>query len=60
MSIQSIENGVEREEEILQEQLSNGEITIEEYNKALRQLHREAREYDREEADQAYESYFHN
>lgn len=60
MSIQSIENGVEREEEILQEQLSNGEITIEEYNKALRQLYREAREYAREEADQAYEDYFHN
>ena len=60
MSIESIENGVEREEEILQEQLSNGEITLQEYNKALRQLYREAREYAHEEAEQAYEDYYHN
>lgn len=57
MSYQSIESGVEREEEILQEQLSNGEITLEEYNKALCQLYREAREYAREEAEDNYEDY---
>lgn len=57
MSIKSIERGLEREEEILQEQLSSGVITVEEYNKELRHLYRDAREYAREEAEQEYENY---
>ena len=47
----SIESNVEREEEILSQQLSSGAITREEYNQALRQLYREAREESREEEE---------
>jgi hypothetical protein len=60
MSIETIQRGVEREEEDLQEQLSAGVITVKEYNDALRQLHREAREYAREEAQDCQEKYYHN
>lgn len=41
----SIESQLEKELEILEEQLSNGEIDIKTYNKLLTQLEREARDF---------------
>lgn len=60
MSIESIEKGVGREENIASEELASGIIDVSEYNQRIREIEREAREYAREEADQAYEDYFHN
>jgi len=60
MSIESIEKGVEREENIASEELASGLIDVSEYNRRIREIEREAREYAREEAGQAYADYFHN
>ena len=60
MSIESIENGADREAEIASEELANGLIDVAEYNKRIREIQREAREYAREEAEESYEDYYHN
>ena len=40
---------VQQQEEALQDQLANGEITNREYSEALKALYREAREMEREQ-----------
>ena len=60
MSIESIERGADREAEIASEELANGIIDVAEYNKRIREIQREVREYEREEAQDCYEDYFHN
>ena len=60
MSLESIDKNLRREEDILYNDFENGNISIEEYHKQIRDLERDARDYAQEEAEQAYEDYFHN
>ena len=46
----------DREEELLEQQLANGEITNAEFNRAIRELHMEYRECAQEAAERAYEN----
>jgi hypothetical protein len=48
-------NQIEREEEHLEQQLARGEISLAEYNKELRELHRDFRASIQEQAEQAYQ-----
>jgi len=54
MSIPNISKRLEREEEMLQEALNSGNITVHEYNEEMRSTQRSAREEAREEAEKAY------
>lgn len=49
MSRDSIERGLDREMRILEEQLRNGQISTAEYNAAVRELERDARQMEHEE-----------
>lgn len=49
MSYSSIDNMLNREIEILERQLSEGKISSEQYNKEFRELHRDARNAEKEE-----------
>lgn len=49
----SIESQHEREERYIQEQYERGEISLAEYNKAMRDLQRDARDEIRAQAEQA-------
>ena len=51
----TIERQMEREEDILCEQLNRGEITLEEFNKEMRDMQREYRAMAEEAAQQAYD-----
>ena len=51
----SIESQMDREEEELERQLNDGEITNSEYTTAMNNLQREYREMARESAEQAYD-----
>ncbi len=53
----SIESSRAREDEILQDELSSGEITIKEYNKQMAELDRDHRSY---EAEDRYEQEWRN
>ena len=44
-----LDDWVSEQEEELQEKLNNGEITLQEYNKALRKIERDASYYESEE-----------
>ena len=50
-----IERQMEREEDILCEQLNRGEITLEEFNNGMRDMQREYRAMAEEAAQQAYD-----
>ena len=50
-----IDRAVELEEEKLSQDYENGMIDGQEYNRALNELYREAREAIRKEAQQAYD-----
>ena len=41
----SIDSQYENEMDILEEQLANGEITMKEYNRAVREIEQETRDY---------------
>ncbi len=47
-------NSLEREEEHLEEQLAQGEITVAEYNKEMREIQRDYQNAAREAAEDAY------
>lgn len=44
----------EREEQILEQQLAEGEIDIQEFNRQMRGLQQDVREHAQEEAENAY------
>lgn len=46
---------LEREEEISEDQLANGEISTAEFNREMRELQRDARGYAEEAAQNAYD-----
>ena len=48
-------DALEREEQYLEEQLANGEITVKEYNRELRELYRDYRAQAEESAQRAYD-----
>jgi hypothetical protein len=50
----------DNEENILERQLSEGSIDIQEYNKAMRELAKDARAAIREEAQDAYDDIIDN
>ena len=49
-----MQDQIEREEQILEYQLANGEITIEQYNKEMIELQRDYRAASEEAAEEAY------
>ena len=51
----SIETQMEREEDAIEEAVDCGDMTRAEANAALRDLHREARAYAQEAAQEAYD-----
>jgi hypothetical protein len=57
MSIESIEKGADREAEIALTELARGLIDASEYNRRIREIQCEAREYARDEAQDCYEDY---
>jgi hypothetical protein len=50
-----LDRAVEREEQSLEEQLNDGQISMQEYNQYLREMYRSARE---EEADELRQGYY--
>lgn len=50
----SIESQLEKEEELLEEELNNGDISMEDFNKVLNELHIDARAEALERAEAAY------
>ena len=53
-------NQIDREEQQLEDDLSNGLITQSEFNKEIRDLHRYHRDQLREEAQEAYDRVIEN
>jgi len=53
-------DSLQREEERLAEQLECGQITLQEFNQELKELHREYREQAEESAQEAYDREFEN
>ena len=51
MSRESIEDGADREAEIASDELASGVIDVAEYNRRIRQIQREVREYIEEEKE---------
>lgn len=51
-------NAIDREEEALQRDYDEGRITLQEYHKAINQLHREAREEFAEQQREEYRDEF--
>lgn len=54
MTRDAIERQLDREADILQDQLSSGEIPLDVYNIAMGAIEREARDAAQEEAEEAY------